>query len=115
MTHQANPNFPLTRHAEVRCSQRGIPSEVVQFVLANFDLDHHAGAGVAAISISKPRLRLLEEQGAPIEVLERAARTVLLIAEDGAVVTAINRPTWHNRRWADAKRPWQRPSQRRGH
>ena len=115
MAHLGTPNFPLTKHAKARCRQRGIPFEVVQFVLGNFDLDHDAGAGVTAISISRARVHLLEKRGDPHEVLERAARTVLLIAENGAVVTAINRPTWHNRGWTGARKPQGRPSRRRSH
>jgi hypothetical protein len=107
--------MPFTDHAVARCQQRGISRDVVNLVLANFDRDHHAGGGAAAISISKGRLRDLERAGYPIQLLERAARTVLLIAESGAIITVINRATWFARfhRGADRLRSRHFPIARR--
>lgn len=96
--------FRLTKHAEARCHQRGITSDVVQLVLKNFDQDHHAGGGAEALSISRGRVQILLDEGTPIALLERASRTVLVVAEDGSVVTAINRPTSHDRRWRRRRR-----------
>jgi hypothetical protein len=85
-------DLPLTRHAETRCKQRGIRKDIIGFVTANFDRDCEAREGAAAISISRKRLRELETQGVPVSLIERAARTVLIVAADGGIITAINRP-----------------------
>ena len=87
----------MTKHAAARCNQRGIRAEVVDFVLAHFDRDHHAGAGAVAVSISRRHLAQLKPDGVPATVIDQAARTVLIIADDGAIITAINRPTWYAR------------------
>lgn len=112
MTPKPSLALPLTKHAEARCHQRGIKHEVVQFVLQNFDQDHHAGAGASAISISKARAQVLSRESTSPALLERAARTVLVVSEDGYIITAINRPTWHNRNWARSRRCQSRKSRR---
>src|SRR5262245_20096791 len=83
----AMPSFhlPLTRHAKSRCKQRGISTDVIKLVMANFDRDCEAREGAMAISISRRRLRELEVQGVPVVLIERAARTVLIVAADGGV------------------------------
>jgi hypothetical protein len=90
-------SLPLTHHAAARCRQRGIRTEVVNFVMANFDCDHYAGDGATAISISRRLLAELEVQGASSNLIDQASRTVLIVGEDGGIVTAINRPTWFAR------------------
>jgi hypothetical protein len=66
-------------------------------VLANFDSDYDAGEGAVAISVSRRRLVELKEEGVPASVIDRAARIVLVLAADGAIITAINRPNWFAR------------------
>jgi hypothetical protein len=87
----------MTRHALTRCKQRGIRTGVVDLVLAQYDLEHHAGAGATAVSISRRRLAKLRADGVPASVIDQADHTILIIADDGAIVTAINRPTWFAR------------------
>jgi hypothetical protein len=89
--------LPLTRHATARCSQRGIKKDVIDLVVANFDRDYGAREGAAAISISRERLAELEGEGIPRALIGLASRTVLIVRSDGAIVTAINRPTWFAR------------------
>ena len=55
----------MTRHAATRCKQRGIRTDVVNLIRDHFDRDHHAGAGAAAISISRQRLLELSAEGVP--------------------------------------------------
>jgi hypothetical protein len=69
----------------------------VDLILAEFDRDHHAGAGASACSISRRRLIELQERGVPASVIDQASRTVLIVADDGVIVTVINRPTWFAR------------------
>jgi hypothetical protein len=66
-------------------------------VVANFDRDYGAREGAAAISISRERLAELEGEGIPRALIGLASRTVLIVRSDGAIVTAINRPTWFAR------------------
>jgi hypothetical protein len=87
----------ITNHAAMRFNQRGIRTEVVDLVLAHFDQDYHAGASAAAISISRARLPELQRNGVPAAVIDRAAHTILIVSDDGAIITAINRPTWFAR------------------
>jgi hypothetical protein len=87
----------MTKHAAARCNQRGIRAEVVDFVLTHFDRDHHAGAGAVAVSISRRHLARLQLDGVPARLTGQAACTVLIIGDDGAIITAINRPTWYAR------------------
>jgi hypothetical protein len=87
----------MTLHAVTRCKQRGIKTEVVELIRTHFDRDHHAGAGAAAISISRRRLAELSAEGVPASVVDQAGHTVLIVADDGPIVTAINRPTWFAR------------------
>jgi hypothetical protein len=87
----------MAKHAAARCNQRGIRAEVVDFVLTHFDRDHHAGAGAVAVSISRRCLAQLQPDGVPATVLDQAGRTVLIIGDDGVIITAINRATWYAR------------------
>ena len=87
----------MTEHAVTRCNQRGIRTEVVGLVLAHFDRDCHAGAGAAAISISRARLAELQRDGIPAAVVDRACHAILIMSDDGAIITAINRPIWFAR------------------
>ena len=87
----------LSNHAATRCGQRGIRIQVLNLVLAHFDRDHHAGAGASAISISRRRLSELQRDGVSPELIDQAGHTVLIVADDGAIITAINRPTWFAR------------------
>jgi len=103
----------MTDHAVTRCNQRGIRTEVVDLVLAHFDRDHHAGAGAAAVSISRPRLAELQTDGVPAAVLGKAGHTILIIGDDGTIITAINRPTWYARFHNGAERLGHRRRSRR--
>lgn len=87
----------MTRHAEKRGRQRGVRTEVVDFVLANFDRDFDARVGATAVSISRRRLGELQSDRVPATVIDQAAHTVLIIGDDGAILTVINRPTWFAR------------------
>lgn len=103
----------MTNHAVTRCNQRGIRTEVVEFVLSQFDRDCHAGAGAAAVSISRARLAELQTDGVPAAVIGKAAHTILIISDDGAIVSAINRPTWFSRFHYGAERLGHRRRPRR--
>jgi hypothetical protein len=103
----------MTKHAVTRCNQRGIRTEVVGLVLAHFDRDCHAGAGAAAISISRTRLLELQRDGVPAAVIGRSGHAVLIIGDDGAIITAINRPTWFARFHRGADRLGHRRRSRR--
>jgi hypothetical protein len=63
----------------------------VNLILTHFERDHHAGT---AIFISRRRLAELESMGVSASVIDQAGHTILIIAADGAIVTAINRSTW---------------------
>ncbi len=87
----------MSKHAVTRCNQRGVRDQVVKLVLTHFDRDCHAGAGAAAVSISRARLAELRTVGVPSAVIDQAGHTILIIGNDGTIITAINRPTWFAR------------------
>jgi hypothetical protein len=83
----------MSKHATTRCQQRGIRTEVINLILANYDSDYNAGAGATALSISRRRLAQLLAEGFRAPVIDQAGHTILIVADDGAIITAINRPT----------------------
>lgn len=87
----------LTGHATTRCNQRGIKKDIIDLVVANFDRDYETHDGATAISISRERLAELEGEGVPRALIGRASRTVLIVSADGAIITAMNSPTWSTR------------------
>ena len=87
----------MSKHAVTRCNQRGVRDHVVKLVLTHFDRDCNASAGAAAVSISRARLAELRTAGLPPAVIDQAGHTILIIGDDGTIITAINRPTWFAR------------------
>lgn len=81
----------LTRHAEVRRQQRGIPWEVVNVFLTYGVRRRHRGAEVCFMD-KRSRSRVEHELGS--DAYRRMADrldTYLVVADDGQVVTAAKR------------------------
>lgn len=81
----------ITRHAESRCSQRGIPREAVS-ILAKYGEVGHAPGDATKLSIPRRyKSSLVSELKRLIQSIERASDAEIIIAEDGAVLTAYRR------------------------
>jgi len=81
----------FTRHAEIRCQQRGIPGEVVETLLAYGRRRTRHGAEVYFMD-KTARARARAELGRTRygRIADRLD-TYLVVADDGAVVTAAKR------------------------
>jgi hypothetical protein len=87
----------FTRHGLTRKCQRGVRSEAIKLVLSHYDRDMHAGGTVSALSISRLRSAELRRGGIEASLVDQAEKVVLIVADDGAILTLINRPTWFAR------------------
>jgi hypothetical protein len=103
----------FTRHGVSRKCQRGVRTEVIKLVLLHYDRDTHAGAGKSALFISRHRCDELRRGGIEPSVAAQAENVVLIVADDGAIVTVINRPTWFARFHCGADRLGHRRRPRR--
>ena len=90
MRHHAT-SFIITAHAAQRIQQRGLRREAVELVLRTRDRRVSVGGGCEAWSVSRERSRALRAAGLPSSLIDRVARTILVVEPlTGAVVTAIN-------------------------
>ena len=81
----------LTRHARVRCGQRGIPSGIVD-LLTDIGEVASAPGGVLRLTIPKrEKARLIHELKNAIHMIERASGKEVVLSSDGAVITAYHR------------------------
>lgn len=81
----------LTRHAEVRRQQRGIPWEVVDVLLAYGEHRRHRGAEVCFMDKrSRSAARRVLGSEAYARMSDRLG-AYLVVADDGSVVTAARR------------------------
>ncbi len=105
--HWLADKLTLTRHAMMRSQQRGIRPQVIDYVVAEADIDLHAGDGCHSYRISHQKMALLLKAGAPAAKLDRAKRVVVIWSErSGEVLTVLHdhgrcgrryrrqRPTW---------------------
>lgn len=82
---------PLTRHANVRSQQRGIPPLVVD-LLVQFGSSVPAGAGTSKLYFGKAdRRRLCAYVGTMSRVLEEHLDVYAVIASNGEVITVAHR------------------------
>ncbi|AWM23754.1 hypothetical protein AOX55_0000474 [Sinorhizobium fredii CCBAU 25509] len=97
----------LTRHALMRAQQRGIRRQVIDYVVAEADIDLNAGDGCHSYRISQRKMAVLRKAGIPAAGLDRAKRVVVICSEQSdEVVTVLHdhgrrgqryrrqRPTW---------------------
>jgi hypothetical protein len=80
-----------TRHAEVRCQQRGIPAAVVNVLLMYGEQRYHRGASICfmnQVSRERAKNKMGHEQFA--KIADRLNSYVVL-AENGDIITAAPR------------------------
>lgn len=83
-------SFPslLTKHAQERAQQRGMPAAALDLVYRCGDVDLPAGGGCTRRAISHRAAAELLAEGESPALVERAARLILVIGNDGMVLTA---------------------------
>lgn len=97
----------LTRHAVKRAQQRGIRPQVIDYVVAEADIDLHAGDGCRSYRISTRKVAVLMEAGAPAAGLDRANRVVVVWSErSGEVVTVMHDHGHSGRRYRRQRQTW---------
>ena len=80
----------FTAHAQTRCQQRSISSEVVDALLAYGERRRHDGADVYYLT-KKARSRVAGALGAHYRRIERALNSYVVVSDDGQVITAGHR------------------------
>jgi hypothetical protein len=81
----------LTAHAETRARQRGLRLQAIELVLGLHDQARHVGNGQEAWSVSRERCRALRDAGFTTALVERLARTILVVEPlTRTVLTAIS-------------------------
>lgn len=81
--------YKLTRHAEIRCQQRGIRREVIDAILNEADRVTPAGSGAHTRHVSRKRCGALVKGGIPPQTVERLA-SVYVVTAGSLVVTVFH-------------------------
>lgn len=79
-----------TAHAQTRCQQRSISSEVVDALLSYGERRRHDGADVYYLT-KAARSRVAGALGTQYRMMERALNSYIVVSDDGQVITAARR------------------------
>lgn len=79
-----------TAHAQARCQQRSISSEIVDTLLAYGERRRHDGADVYYLT-KAARSRLCGALGTHYRRIEKALNSYVVVSDDGQVITAGRR------------------------
>lgn len=83
-------HYELSRHAAIRCQQRGVPVRVVQTLLDKADRVVPVGSGAYSRFVSKRRRRNLTAYGVPAWVVDRL-ESVCVVTSGETVLTVFHR------------------------
>jgi len=91
---QADPRrfralWRLSPHAEVRAQQRGAPVRVIEFLAEHGVVLDHQAEGRRRIGVTRRLAARLHEDGHSPDLIDRARRKNLVLADDGTVVTVL--------------------------
>lgn len=90
----------MTTHAAVRASQRGVPHDLIEQLLAHADLETCVGEGCVALSVSRRRLAERDVRRSAGRSLDRLRNlSVVCDASDGTVVTVLHQQGARGRRY----------------
>lgn len=87
---QTTESLKLTRHANLRFSQRGISQEVAQLVMLHGS-DLSAGSGAKRRYLSHQTIAELLNDEHSMSIVSAASRLELIITDDEVVVTGYRR------------------------
>lgn len=79
----------LTAHGRRRAAARGFSADVLGDLISIADRAVPVGRGCHALSASNAAIAAAREDGMAPEMLDRLRRRVLVVDEDGVVVTAL--------------------------
>lgn len=79
----------LSKHATIRCRNRGIPDRILSLVLAHADKLSPVGGGATSERISKSMAAALIADGHVPDDIGRATRLAVVVNADGRVITVI--------------------------
>jgi hypothetical protein len=80
----------LTAHGRKRLRQRGMPDAQLHALLDLADRDVPVGGGCRALSVSGRCAGQARAEGASPALLERLQRRIVVLADDGRVVTVLH-------------------------
>lgn len=90
----------VCHHAETRCRQRGITTEMLSMVIDLHDTVVPRGDSRTAISISRKGKVRLQAAGHSAATLDRIANIAIVLSPGGEVITVIRNPRkWYRRTW----------------
>lgn len=96
----------ISKHGSVRAQQRSVGSDVVDFVLTHADLEGPAGMGRSCLGVSRRAGLKALEAGAPMDLVEAARLTSLVVSPDDTIVTVLRGPFSQRRRYKSGN--WRR-------
>jgi hypothetical protein len=79
----------ITRHGAMRMAQRGTSDAVRQTILRHADLETYQRSDRRALQITQRRAVELMADGAPRSLVDKALSTVLIVDENGTVITVL--------------------------
>jgi len=82
--------FKFSRHAQVRCQQRGIRSHVAGLIAAHGDKSIPCGSGAVTRSISTKERQKLIAGGKPPQLVEKTANTRAVVY--GSTIVTVYHP-----------------------
>jgi len=78
-----------SEHARRRSQQRGIASNAIDLVLEYFDKTLYAGDGCDSLRLSHDRLAELRNSGIDQQLIDRAARIVVVMRDDNSRIVTV--------------------------
>lgn len=85
----------LTRHAQTRLQQRGVPYRVLRLLLAHGDVTVHAGEGCENVTLSREAAQGLVREGFNPDDVAKARRVAAVLGQNG--VATVLYPTKRGR------------------
>lgn len=85
------PEYELTRHADARIRQRGIPKRILDIIFLYGNGVVATGGSAEAIRVSKLKAEELVRSGTlSADDARRAARVAIVVGDQGRIVTALH-------------------------
>lgn len=79
----------LTKHAEIRCRQRGVRYAVVQTVLKYSDIEMPSYAGCKRLQLSRKAIDSMLAEGMSVAEADAAKKLALIVDKTDRVITVI--------------------------
>ena len=92
-------SLTLTNHAKLRIQQRGIPGDVLKFIMDQADKVEYSRDGANAIFVSRKRIKKLIQKKVVKPALAEKANGVVLIENGGDVLTVFHQTRSRLKHW----------------